>query len=46
MGTTSDLCWVDVGGQGELQCLQAGGKPQYASMATVIALPEAPDIPA
>lgn len=25
MHTASSLCWVDGGGQGELQCLQAGG---------------------
>lgn len=36
------LRWMDVGGQGELQCLQAGGKPEYAATATVIARPEAP----
>lgn len=45
MGTASSH-WVDVGGQGELRCLPAGGKSECAATATVIALPEAPDVPA
>lgn len=46
MGTASILYWMVMGGQGELQCLHAGGKPECAAMAMGIAHPEAPDIPA